>query len=237
MWTSLPSMWKIVIRSDAQLIPSKCSCCWPLVWRAWCSEPTLIKFLKVCRDLVMYFMFVHCSLDTKQKSYLTNQFCIRSIFLNSNLLFAHAHLSGISKNEKDCYNADVKHQERWFGVKFDNGNKWYRQCTKWFSGCSISKKISCRQTIKKDLLSPALKFFWWNNNHNSLPATLTTICVNYLPKHDVCIARAWNESRNKNEIKELQVWSFHVSRAVMVQNSFFQCVKSAWVEMMIQTAP
>ena len=137
-----------------------------------------------------------CSLDTKQKSYLTNQCCIRSIFLNSILLFVHVHLSGISKKDEDGYNSDVKHQERSFGVKFDNGDKLCRQRTNWCSSCSISKQITCRQAIKKDLFPPALQFFWQNNKHNSLPATLTTIRINYLPKHDV--ARTWNESRNQH---------------------------------------
>ena len=119
-------------------MPNKCSCCWLLVWRAWCNESTLIKFLKVCQDFVMCVTFVHCSLGIKQKSYLTNQlhtmYQIDVLKFNFTIL-THVHLSWISKKEKADCNFDFKHQERSFG-------------TNWCSGCCISKKTTCRQAIK-----------------------------------------------------------------------------------------
>ena len=48
-------------------------------------------------------------------------------FVNSILLFAHVHLSVMSKKEKGDYNFDVKHQERSFDVKFDRDNDLCRQ--------------------------------------------------------------------------------------------------------------
>ena len=73
-------------------------------------ESSLTQFCKVHEYFVMSLAFVQCSLGTKQKPYLTNQFRIRSILkFNYRLYFCTYILFWGVKEEKDYYNFDTKH--------------------------------------------------------------------------------------------------------------------------------